>query len=109
VSGLIQAYREATADALRQATVTERVVEDLITLTFDYAKMSDVMNALKILQIPTLQQDFLENATLIIAIRQSETDDKLLRLRAAVGKLHLEEAQLMKKIDGFSVVITGIR
>jgi uncharacterized YigZ family protein len=109
VSGLIQAYREATADALRQAVVTERVVEDLITLTFEYAKMSDVMNALKILQIPILQQDFLENATLIIAIRQSETDDKLLRLRAAVGKLHLEEAQLVKKIDGFSVVIRGVR
>jgi uncharacterized YigZ family protein len=109
VSGLIQAYREATADALRQATITERVVEDLITLTFDYTKMSDVMNALKNLQIAILQQDFSDTAKLIIAIRQSETDDKLLRLRAAVGKLHLEEAQLVKQIDGFSVMITGVK
>jgi uncharacterized YigZ family protein len=109
VSGLIQAYREATADALRQATIIERVVEDIVTLTFDYAKMSDVMNALKTLNIEILQQDFSENARLIVAIRQSETDDRLLRLRAAVGKLHLEEAQVMKQIDGFAAVITGVR
>jgi uncharacterized YigZ family protein len=109
VLGLIQAYREATADALRQATIVERVVEDLVTLTFDYSKMSDVMNALKMLQIQLLQQDFSEVATLIIAIRQSETENTLLRLRAAVGKLHLEEAQLVKKIDGFSMMITGVR
>jgi uncharacterized YigZ family protein len=109
VSGLIQAYREATADALRQATIIERVVEDIVTLTFDYAKMSDVMNALKTLNIEILQQDFSENAQLIVAIRQSETDDRLLRLRAAVGKLHLEEAQVMKQIDGFAAVITGVR
>jgi uncharacterized YigZ family protein len=109
VSGLIQAYREATADALRQATIIERVVEDIVTLTFDYAKMSDVMNALKTLNIEILQQDFSENARLIVAIRQSETDDRLLRLRAAVGKLHLEEAQVMKQIDGFVAVITGVR
>lgn len=109
VSGLIQAYREATAAALRQATIIERVVEDIVTLTFDYAKMSDVMNALKTLHIEILQQDFSDNARLIIAIRQSETDDMLLRLRAAVGKLHLEEAQIIKQIDGFAAVITGVR
>ncbi len=109
VSGLIHAYREATAAALRQATIIERVVEDIVTLTFDYAKMSDVMNALKTLHIEILQQDFSENARLIIAIRQSETDDRLLRLRAAVGKLHLEEAQVMKQIDGFATVVTGVR
>ena len=39
-SGLIVAYRESAAEALRQATIEERIVEDFFEICFSYDKMS---------------------------------------------------------------------
>lgn len=47
VPGLINAYKTATADSLANAPVTERWVESLYELSFDYSVMSEVMYLLK--------------------------------------------------------------
>ena len=46
-SGLIVAYREAAADAIAHATVEVRQVEEVITYTFAYPQMNDVMRIVK--------------------------------------------------------------
>lgn len=47
VSGLINAYRTATADALANSSVVERHLTERWQISFPYASMNDVMKLLK--------------------------------------------------------------
>ncbi len=91
-SGLIHAYREAAAEALRNAEIIECLVKDFFLLDFDYALMPDVMNAVKKLELGVLRQNFEEHGQIEIGIRQSETAATLLRFRAQLWKVSEEEA-----------------
>ncbi|MCC6414142.1 MAG: YigZ family protein [Saprospiraceae bacterium] len=91
-SGLITAYREAAAEALRHAEVVEKIVQDHLSLDFDYALMPDVMQAVKKLDIEITGQEFGDRGRLDVAIRQSETAARLHTLKAQLWKVSLEEA-----------------
>lgn len=108
-SGLINAYKTSAADALEKAEVIEKVVEDIYRLTFSYALMSRVMNAIKSLGLEMVQQDFGEIGMVDVAIRQSETADKLRRLKAAVAEVYLEEVEGLGEIEGFELDFLGTR
>ncbi len=91
-SGLINAYREAAAEALRNAAIKECLVKDFYLLDFDYALMPDVMNAVKKLEFEVLRQSFEDRGLIEIGIRQSETAATLSRLKAMLWKVSEEEA-----------------
>jgi uncharacterized YigZ family protein len=91
-SGLIQAYRECTAEALRAGEVVEKIVRQHFELSFDYGMMPDVMQAVKKLELEVIEQSFTEHGRLVLAIRESEVADKLLALRAQLWKVSEEEA-----------------
>jgi uncharacterized YigZ family protein len=101
-SGLIQAYKESAADALIQADKVEKTVCDVYKFTFDYAQMSDVMNALKKMEIEVLQKDFGENGVIEIAIPIDKIDETILQFKALVLKKTLEEAALFDELEGVS-------
>ena len=63
-SGLINAYKKSTAEALGQAQVVEKIVEEKFTLYFDYAHMSKVMNAISKPPFRIVEQRFTETAEL---------------------------------------------
>lgn len=92
-SGLINAYREAAADALAQAETVGKVVEDIFRIHFDYAIMSQVMNAVKGLELDICRQDFDASPSLDVAIRQSEVTQTLPRLRARILEKRVAELQ----------------
>ena len=92
-SGLIHAYREAAAEALRNGEIIECLVKDLFLLDFDYALMPDVMNAVKKLELEVHRQTFEERGQIQIGIRQSETAATLLRFKAQLWKVSEEEAE----------------
>ncbi|MFN0033887.1 MAG: IMPACT family protein [Saprospiraceae bacterium] len=92
-SGLINAYRAAAAEALRNAVVVECLVKDFFLLDFDYALLPDVMNAVKKLELEILRQTFEERGQIEIGIRQSEAAATLLRFRALLWKVSEEEAE----------------
>ncbi|MEM1318819.1 MAG: YigZ family protein [Bacteroidota bacterium] len=102
-SGLINAYKTSAMEAFKAAKIIEKTVENLYQLHFDYALMSNVMNAVKKLQMNILAQDFTDSGRLEVAIRQSEVDDQLLRLKALVAKVRIEEAAALKGIPGLKV------
>ena len=96
-SGLIQAYRESTAEALRQAQVVEKIVSDHFQIRVDYALLPDLMNALKKQGLELGQQDFNDTGALLaIGIRQSEVPEKLLHLKALLWKVSTDEAQTLE-------------
>jgi uncharacterized YigZ family protein len=102
-SGLIAAYKGATIEALKAATIVEKIVENTYSVEFGYDKMSDVMNAVKRLNINVLKQVFEESGTLIIAIRQSEAAQRLLEMRAAIMGISLEEATMRENTEGVTI------
>jgi uncharacterized YigZ family protein len=106
-SGLINAYKNATIDALEKAEVIEKVVVDFYELAFDYAIMSEVMNAVKKLKLEIISQKFEEAGLIKIAIRQSEVEPTLLRLKAAIAKVHLEMVADLEEIQGLKIDYVG--
>ncbi len=85
-SGLIVAYREATADALDKAEVEERLVEAVIEYSFPYAMMNGVMKVVKDLQPHIVSQTFDNTCVIKLAIRQSMAE----QLQARLDKLSFE-------------------
>lgn len=102
-SGLINAYRLCAAAALEKAEIVEKTVEDFYTITFDYAIMSNVMNAIKKLGLPMLEQDFGDLGKVRVAIPQSESADALFKLKAWVAGLRLEEALNLEAVEGLNI------
>lgn len=106
-SGLINAYKKSAAEALSQATVVERIVEEKYTLHFDYSHMSKVMNAISKPPFRMMEQRFTETAELDIAIRRTLVDDALVQLKAQVAEVYLEEVPDLKEIPGFKIAHVG--
>jgi len=57
VPGLINAYKTATADALLNAPTTERWIEDIVDINFDYPVMNEVLQLLKQSEASIYRQD----------------------------------------------------
>jgi len=102
-SGLINAYREAAKEALISADIIERKVEDIYELVFDYSLMSNVMNAVKKMELEIVQQDFGNIGKIKIAIRKSEVDTALLNLKARIAKIRIEELQPNHIVAGLTI------
>ncbi len=85
-SGLIEAYREATASALDKAEVEERLVEAVVDYSFPYAMMNGVMKVVKDLQPRIVSQTFDNTCVIRLAIRQSMAE----QLQARLDKLSFE-------------------
>ena len=108
-SGLIQAYRESAAEALRQAAIEERILQAIYRIRFDYALMSNVMNAIKKLEFPIVHQNYGEYPEIHVAIRLSEQEQGQLRLKALIGQLHLEEVRPETRIEGLELEFLHIQ
>jgi len=89
VSGLINAYKSAAADAISGAEIIECVVRDYYRLTFPYASMNDVMKIIKEEDLVQNEQHFELECSLKTGIRLSAREYTLSRFNA-VGKLRLE-------------------
>ncbi len=108
-SGLINAYKLSTAAALEEASIITRLVEDVYRLEFDYSLMSSVMNAVKKLKLDIVKQEFTEAGHLEVAIRQSEVEDILLKLKAQIKQVSLEEALGIESIEGLEMNLAYTR
>lgn len=72
VSGLIHAYKTAAADAISNAEIIEKTVNDIYNINFDYLVMNDVMKIIKEDQPEQLGQDFNLTCKITLSIRQTE-------------------------------------
>ncbi len=72
VSGLIQAYRDAAADAILHAEIVERTVDEVIRIRFTYVVMNDVMKVLKEEEPEVLSRNFEMECEMTLSIRQKD-------------------------------------
>ena len=80
VSGLINAYREAAADALKNAVIIEKTVEREIHIRFSYLAMNDVMRIIKEEGAEILSRNFEMECEMLLSIREKASDTLLARL-----------------------------
>ncbi|WP_099293893.1 YigZ family protein [Butyricimonas sp. Marseille-P3923] len=72
VSGLIQAYRDAAANAILHAEIVERTVDEEIRIRFTYVVMNDVMKVLKEEEPEVLSRNFEMECEMTLSIRQKD-------------------------------------
>ena len=85
-SGLIVAYREAAADAVVHSQVETRQVEEVVTYTFAYPMMNDVMRIVKEMAPRIVSQTYDNTCEIRLAIRKSEADT----LKSKLAKISFE-------------------
>ena len=72
VSGLINAYRSAALDAINQAEIVEKLVEEWLLVEFDYGAMNEVMKIFKDEKLPQTDPQFDLRCSIKTHIRLSE-------------------------------------
>lgn len=81
--GLIVAYRTAAADAIANANIEERLIEQEIVYNYPYIMMNDVMRVVKDMQPRIISQTFDNTCEIKLSIRKSEAP----RLQSLLEKL----------------------
>ncbi|MGY6523673.1 MAG: IMPACT family protein [Mongoliitalea sp.] len=71
VSGLIQAYRTAAADAIAANRIITEIVCTTITFSFDYIEMNAVMKIIKDYQLEIIEQLFDNTCQMKIKVREA--------------------------------------
>ena len=80
VPGLINAYKSATEDAIHQAVIIEKRVQDIYKVNFGYLQMNEVMKLIKDENLESFEQEFDLKCSISIAINQADINriiDKL--------------------------------
>jgi uncharacterized YigZ family protein len=71
VPGLINAYKSATEEAIANAEIIEKTVNDVYQITFDYVQMNDIMKVVKDFDLRMKNQQFDNQCVIEIEFRQS--------------------------------------
>lgn len=77
VSGLINAYKTAAADAIANAVVVEKTLTRNIQFNVSYADINRIMRVIKERGLNIVNQESLENATITLEIALNDYDQVL--------------------------------
>jgi len=103
-SGLIHAYRESAAEALRSAPRVEKILQEHLVFLVGYALLPDVQNALKKLRTEIFREEYEDaEARLHVGIRKNETPDTLVKIKAMLWKTTPDEARTLDWPQGVFV------
>lgn len=82
-SGLIVAYKAATAEAITAATIIKKTIDEDVTVIFEYPFMNDIMRIVKEEEPEILAQSYDMDCSMTLRIRQS----MMSKLRARLEKV----------------------
>jgi uncharacterized YigZ family protein len=85
VPGLINAYRTAAQDAIQNAEIIEKTVEDCFELRYDYLLMNEVMKILKEEPVTVAEQEFDNQCKILFRPRRCHSDKIKTRLEQLSG------------------------
>lgn len=74
VSGLINAYKNATIEVLNNSSIQTKIIENSFELQFEYSMLNHVMNILKKEALEIVRTDFQESCKLVFAVRKTESE-----------------------------------
>lgn len=80
IPGLINAYKNATQEAIDAAEVIEKTQEDVYKIDFDYLQMNEVMRIIKEDDLEIHKQDFDNRCSITLSIRQLQANQVVQKL-----------------------------
>ncbi len=89
--GLHHAYKQAAADALTKAEVTEQILSDKLVIRFGYEDLNRVMQIIDKEQLPLITQDFGTACSITVQVPRSDTARITERLERS-GKIYVGKA-----------------
>ncbi len=89
VSGLINAYRMAAADAISHASIIEKMITEVYRIDFPYLSMNDVMKVLKEEGAAQRAHSYGNDCSIEISFRQAAKEHILDRLMKVEGLKYL--------------------
>ncbi|WP_234735756.1 IMPACT family protein [Tellurirhabdus bombi] len=92
VPGLINAYKTATVEALVNAVVVSKTINEIYRIEVGFERLNDVMKLIKEQQLTVLQQSFNQECTLEIELRRT-------LVNVVIGRL--------EKMEGVQVTFVG--
>lgn len=92
-SGLINAYRNATADALNNAVIKQMIIVREVILDFTYNELAEVMNIIKHENLTVINTRFQEKCNLIFSVRKSEYEKVIKLFKNIYGVILKKQAE----------------
>lgn len=92
VGGLISAYKEAAKLALENATIIKKVLQQHLSVSFEYSEMDIVMRLVKKHQLEVISQELHLKCKIILSIPKSEFK-KMFKLLKAHHKLDITQIE----------------
>jgi uncharacterized YigZ family protein len=77
VGGLINAYKTAAEEALKNAKIIKKILHDIYELKFDYPQMNEIMRIMKEENIEQIDQQFELSCSITLALRKKDADKVL--------------------------------
>jgi uncharacterized YigZ family protein len=90
VGGLISAYKEAAKLALENSKIVTRVLQQQLSVTFEYSEMDIVMRLVKKHQLNIVSQDLHLKCKMVLSVNKSDFK-KTMKLLKAHHKLEIKE------------------
>lgn len=100
VPGLINAYKSATAEAVKNAKIIEKTVNSVFRIEFGHPQMNEVMKIVKEEDLKISNQNFDLNCSFLLEIRQSQVNKvlgKLQKVEGLTGIPNLESGAMNKE------------
>ena len=72
--GLINAYKLAAADALKDAEIIEKTVNDYYEIKFDYLQMNEIMKIIKDENLEQVEHNFELKCSLTFSVRKNNSN-----------------------------------
>jgi uncharacterized YigZ family protein len=94
VSGLIQAYKKAAADAIGNSTIITRHTELFLSIEFDYLAMNNLMQLVKDHSLDVISSDFNLKCSILLKIRKSQKDiltEKIEKMEGYISRHEISE------------------
>jgi len=89
VGGLISAYKEAAKLALENATIITKVLQEELTVIFEYSEMDIVMRLVKKHRLTIVSQNLHLKCKMVLAVNKSDFK-KIIKLLKAYHKLEIK-------------------
>lgn len=84
-SGLINAYKLAALDAIKNATIVEKLILEEIKINFSYNELNTVMRLIKDYKAELISQQLHETCEYIVGIRSGEKEKFTTQLNTIYG------------------------
>ncbi len=105
VPGLINAYKNSTKEALDNAEIVEKFIEDTISIKYDYKYTGEIMKVINSSSAKITDNLFETIPEIILKIRKSKSMELIKTIYSGILKRDIKDIMGDEKIEGLKIVI----